>query len=48
MSRKTLHIKLKTEQHEPQQKPAVNSCAPEGIWGTPRGLPPNRADKNIE
>ena len=28
---KTLHRKLKTEQHLPHQKPEVNSGAPEGL-----------------
>jgi len=28
---KTLHIKLKIEQHEPHKKPFVNSGAPEGL-----------------
>jgi len=28
---KTLHRKLKIEQHEPHQKPGMNSGAPEGL-----------------
>ena len=31
MADKTLHIKLKIEQHETHLNPGVNSCAPEGL-----------------
>jgi hypothetical protein len=31
---KIIHIKLKTELHEPYEKPRVNSCALE-VWAVP-------------